>query len=435
MSNIVALVGRPNVGKSTLFNRLIEQRKAIIDNLPGVTRDRHYGYGEWCDQHFVTIDTGGYVTGSEDIFEGAIREQVELAITEADVLLFVVDCTTGLTDLDSDFAQVLRKSKKPVIIVANKADTFEKGLASAEFYALGMGDPFEISAENGSGTGELLDEIIKHFPDRGDEEPEAGLPRIAILGRPNVGKSSFLNALMGKERSIVTDISGTTRDSIHTRYKLYGNEFILTDTAGIRRKSRIDDNIEYYSVLRSIKTLEECDVAIILLDTSLGLEAQDMNIIGMAIRAKKGVVIMANKWDLVEKDSNTAAQMDKIWRERLAPMDYMPIVFASALEKQRIFQVIEKAIEVYENKVKKIPTSQLNEVMLQEIENTPPPSIKGKFIKIKYITQVPASIPTFLFFCNLPQYIKESYERFLENRLREHFDFNGVPIQVFFRKK
>jgi GTPase len=435
MSNIVAIVGRPNVGKSTLFNRLVEQRKAIMDNVSGVTRDRHYGYGEWCNKYFSVIDTGGYVTGSEDIFEGAIREQVELAIQEADVLLFVVDCITGLTDMDSDFAHILRRSKKPVIVVANKADTFEKGLASAEFYSLGLGTPFEVSSENGSGTGELLDEVVSHFEEQGIENPDLNIPKIAIMGRPNVGKSSFLNALLGRERSIVTDIAGTTRDAINTRYKLYGKEFILTDTAGIRRKAKIDDNIEYYSVLRSIKALEECDVAIILFDASVGLENQDINIIGMANKAKKGIVIMANKWDLLEKDSNTAAQMEKVWRDRLAPMNFMPIIFASVLEKQRIFQVVEKAMEVHENKVKKITTSVLNEVMLKEIENYPPPSMKGKFIKIKYITQVPAQIPTFLFFCNLPQYIKEPYERFLENRLREHFDFSGVPIQCFFRQK
>ncbi len=435
MSNILAIVGRPNVGKSTLFNRLVEQRKAIMDNVSGVTRDRHYGYGEWCDKYFSVIDTGGYVSGSEDIFEGAIREQVELAIQEADVLLFVVDCITGLTDMDADFAHVLRRSKKPVIVVANKADTFEKGLGAAEFYSLGLGTPYEVSSENGSGTGELLDEVITHFEEKGIENPDENIPKIAIMGRPNVGKSSFLNSLLGRERSIVTDIAGTTRDAINTRYKLYGKEFILTDTAGIRRKAKIDDNIEYYSVLRSIKALEECDVAIIVFDASVGLENQDVNIIGMANKAKKGIVLMANKWDLLEKDSNTAAQMEKIWRERLAPMNWMPIIFTSVLEKQRIFQAIEKAMEVYENKVKKITTSELNEVMLKEIQNFPPPSIKGKFIKIKYITQVPAQIPTFLFFCNLPQYIKEPYERFLENRLRDHFGFNGVPIQCFFRQK
>jgi GTPase len=435
MSNIVAIVGRPNVGKSTLFNRLVEQRKAIMDNMSGVTRDRHYGYGEWCDKYFSVIDTGGYVSGSEDIFEGAIREQVELAITEADVLLFVVDCITGLTDMDTDFAHVLRRSKKPVILVANKADTFEKGLGSAEFYSLGLGTPFEVSSENGSGTGELLDELITHFEEQGVENPDINIPKIAIMGRPNVGKSSFLNALLGRERSIVTNIAGTTRDAINTRYKLYGKEFILTDTAGIRRKAKIDDNIEYYSVLRSIKALEECDVAIILFDASVGLENQDINIIGMANKAKKGIVLMANKWDLLEKESNTAAGMEKVWRERLAPMNFMPIIFASVLEKQRIFQVVEKAMEVHENKVRKISTSELNEVMQNEISNYPPPSMKGKFIKIKYITQVPAQIPTFLFFCNLPQYIKEPYERFLTNKLREHFDFSGVPIQCFFRQK
>jgi GTPase len=435
MSNIVAIVGRPNVGKSTLFNRLVEQRKAIMDNVSGVTRDRHYGYGEWCGKYFTVIDTGGYVQGSDDIFEGAIREQVEMAIVEADIMVFVVDCITGLTDLDTEFANVLRRSKKPIVVVANKADTFEKGLGAVEFYALGMGEPFEVSSENGSGTGELLDKIISLLPEEGIENPNAGIPKIAIMGRPNVGKSSFLNALLGRERSIVTNIAGTTRDAVDTRYKLYGKEFILTDTAGIRRKAKIDDNIEYYSVLRSIKAMEECDVCIILFDASVGLENQDINIIGMADKAKKGIVLMANKWDLLEKDSNTAAQMEKVWRERLAPMNFMPIIFASVLEKQRIFQVVEKAMDVYENKEKKIMTSLLNEVMLKEIENYPPPSMKGKFIKIKYITQVPAQIPTFLFFCNLPQYIKEPYERFLENRLREHFDFSGVPIQCFFRQK
>ncbi len=435
MSNIVAIVGRPNVGKSTLFNRLVEQRKAIMDNVSGVTRDRHYGYGEWCGKYFTVIDTGGYVQGSDDIFEGAIREQVEMAIVEADIMVFVVDCITGLTDLDTEFAQVLRRSKKPIVVVANKADTFEKGLGAVEFYTLGMGEPFEVSSENGSGTGELLDKIISLLPEEGIENPNAGIPKIAIMGRPNVGKSSFLNALLGRERSIVTNIAGTTRDAVDTRYKLYGKEFILTDTAGIRRKAKIDDNIEYYSVLRSIKAMEECDVCIILFDASVGLENQDINIIGMADKAKKGIVLMANKWDLLEKDSNTAAQMEKVWKERLAPMNFMPIIFASVLEKQRIFQVVEKAMEVHENKIKKITTSVLNEVMLKEIENYPPPSMKGKFIKIKYITQVPAQIPTFLFFCNLPQYIKEPYERFLENRLREHFDFAGVPIQCFFRQK
>ncbi|MCY7351163.1 MAG: ribosome biogenesis GTPase Der [Cytophagaceae bacterium] len=435
MANIVAIVGRPNVGKSTLFNRLIEQKKAIMDNVSGVTRDRHYGYGEWTGKFFTIVDTGGYVVGSEDIFEGAIREQVEIAIEEATVLLFVVDCIAGLTGLDKDFAQVLRRSKKPVILVANKADTTEKSQASGEFYELGLGDPYPISAENGSGTGDLLDEVISHFEEEGIEDPDAGIAKIAILGRPNVGKSSLINALLGKERSIVTDIAGTTRDAIHTRYKAFGKEFIITDTAGLRRKSRITDNIEFYSTLRSLQALEECDVAVIMLDATQGLEAQDMNILGMADKARKGIVLLMNKWDLVEKDAKSAQVMTKAIHQRLAPLDYFPIVYTSVTEKQRIYQAVEKILEVYENKNKKIATSKLNDVMLAEIAATPPPSIKGKYIKIKYITQVPAKSPTFIFFCNLPQYVKEAYQRFLENKLREHFGFEGVPIQVFFRQK
>jgi GTP-binding protein len=435
MANIVAIVGRPNVGKSTLFNRLVEQRKAIMDNQSGVTRDRHYGYAEWTDKFFTVIDTGGYVVGSEDIFEESIREQVEIAIEEATVLLFVVDCITGLTGLDKDFASVLRKSKKPVLLVANKADTYEKAQNAAEFYELGLGDPYPIAAENGSGTGDLLDDVVSHFPEQGDEDPDAGVPKIAILGRPNVGKSSFLNVLLGKERSIVTDIAGTTRDAIHTRYQLFGKDFIITDTAGIRRKSRVHDNIEFYSVLRSIQALEECDVACIILDATRGLEAQDMNIIGMAHKAKKGVVLMVNKWDLVEKDSKTAPTMEKEIRQRMAPIDYLPVVFTSVTEKTRVFKVIEKLMEVYEERSKRVPTSQLNDAILPEIEAYPPPSMKGKFVKIKYMTQLPTPSPTFVFFCNLPQYIKENYERYLENQLRKHFGFEGVPITLFFRKK
>ena len=440
MSNIVAIVGRPNVGKSTLFNRLIEQKKAIMDNMSGVTRDRHYGYGQWTGKFFSVIDTGGYVHGSEDIFEGAIREQVELAIEESAVLLFVVDCQTGLTDLDKDFAKVLRRSKKPVILVANKADTHEKAMASAEFYELGLGDPFPIAAESGSGTGDMLDEMIAHFKDEGIENPEAGVPRVAILGRPNVGKSSFLNALLGRDRSIVTDMAGTTRDAIQNRYTLYGKDFIITDTAGIRRKARIDDNIEYYSVLRSIKALEECDIAIILIDATTidpltGLEAQDMNIVSMADKAKKGIVLMVNKWDLVAKDTNTANALEKAIKERMAPLNYMPVIFTSVMEKKRIFQVLEMMLEVYENRSQKISTSKLNDVMLEVIQNYPPPAWKGKYIKIKYCTQVSTPYPTFIFFCNLPQYIKESYERYLENQMRKNFKLDGTPISLFFRKK
>jgi GTP-binding protein len=440
MSNIIAIVGRPNVGKSTLFNRLIEQRKAIMDNMSGVTRDRHYGYGQWTGKFFTVIDTGGYVHGSEDIFEGAIREQVEMAIEESNVLLFVVDCQTGLTDLDKDFAKVLRKSKKPVILIANKADTHEKAYAAAEFYELGLGDPFPIAAESGSGTGDMLDVMISHFEEEGEENPEAGVPRVAILGRPNVGKSSFLNALLGKDRSIVTDLAGTTRDAIQNHYTLYGKDFIITDTAGIRRKARVDDNIEYYSVLRSIKALEECDIAIILIDATTidhntGLEAQDMNIISMADKAKKGIVLMINKWDLVAKDTNTAIKLENALKERLAPLNYMPVIFTSVLEKKRIFQVVEKMLEVYENRSQKVSTSKLNDVMLEVIQNYPPPAWKGKYIKIKYCTQVSTPYPTFIFFCNLPQYIKESYERYLENQMRKAFKLEGTPISLFFRKK
>ena len=440
MSNIIAIVGRPNVGKSTLFNRLIEQRKAIMDNMSGVTRDRHYGYGQWTGKFFTVIDTGGYVHGSEDIFEGAIREQVEMAIEESNVLLFVVDCQTGLTDLDKDFAKVLRKSKKPVILIANKADTHEKAYAAAEFYELGLGDPFPIAAESGSGTGDMLDVMISHFEEEGEENPEAGVPRVAILGRPNVGKSSFLNALLGKDRSIVTDLAGTTRDAIQNHYTLYGKDFIITDTAGIRRKARVDDNIEYYSVLRSIKALEECDIAIILIDATTidhntGLEAQDMNIISMADKAKKGIVLMINKWDLVAKDTNTSIKLENALKERLAPLNYMPVIFTSVLEKKRIFQVVEKMIEVFENRSQKVSTSKLNDVMLEVIQNYPPPAWKGKYIKIKYCTQVSTPYPTFIFFCNLPQYIKESYERYLENQMRKAFKLEGTPISLFFRKK
>lgn len=440
MSNIIAIVGRPNVGKSTLFNRLIEQRKAIMDNMSGVTRDRHYGYGQWTGKFFTVIDTGGYVHGSEDIFEGAIREQVEMAIEESAVLLFVVDCQTGLTDLDKDFAKVLRKSKKPVILIANKADTHEKAYAAAEFYELGLGDPFPIAAESGSGTGDMLDVMISHFEEEGVENPEAGVPRVAILGRPNVGKSSFLNALLGKDRSIVTDLAGTTRDAIQNHYTLYGKDFIITDTAGIRRKARVDDNIEYYSVLRSIKALEECDIAIILVDATTidhntGLEAQDMNIISMADKAKKGIVLMINKWDLVAKDTNTAIKLETALKERLAPLNYMPVIFTSVMEKKRIFQVVEKMLEVFENRSQKVPTSKLNDVMLEVIQNYPPPAWKGKYIKIKYCTQVSTPYPTFIFFCNLPQYIKESYERYLENQMRKAFKLDGTPISLFFRKK
>ncbi|UII34510.1 ribosome biogenesis GTPase Der [Fulvivirga ulvae] len=434
MANIVAIVGRPNVGKSTLFNRLIEKRKAIMDDESGVTRDRHYGYAEWTGKHFTVIDTGGYVTGSEDKFESEIRHQVELALDEATVILFMVDSFAGLTDLDKDFAKVLRTSNKPIYLVANKADTTERIHMSSEFYALGMGDVYPISSASGSGTGELLDKVVKNF-DEGEENPEEGVPRIAILGRPNVGKSSFLNALLGKERTIVTDEAGTTRDSINTHYKLYGKDFILTDTAGIRKKSKVKEDIEFYSVLRSIQALQDSDVCIFIIDAERGLEAQDMSIISLALKYRKGIMIMVNKWDLIEKENNTAEKYKKAILQKLGQLDYIPIIFTSVVKKQRIFQAIEKAIEIYDNRNSKISTSKLNEAILPEIENNPPPAIKGKYIKIKYITQLSAQTPAFAFFCNLPQYIKAPYERFLENKIRKNFNLEGVPIRLFFRKK
>lgn len=436
MANIVAIVGRPNVGKSTLFNRLIEKRQAIMDDVSGVTRDRHYGYAEWCGKYFTVIDTGGYVTGSQDKFESEIRKQVKLAIDEASVVIFVVDCKDGLTGFDKDFANVLRTSKKPILVAANKADTPEKTLLASEFYELGLvGEVFPISAENGSGTGELLDEVVKVFPSEGLEDPDSGIPKVAILGRPNVGKSSFLNALLGTERSIVTDEAGTTRDAIHSYYKMFGKNFILIDTAGVRKKGKVKDDIEFYSVLRSLKALEECDVCIVIIDAERGVEAQDVNIISLAQRQGKGIVLMVNKWDLIEKDSKTSEKFKKEIQEKLAPIDYLPILFASVINKQRIYQVMEKAVQVFESKTKKIPTSKLNDTLLPMIERNPPPSIKGKMVQIKYITQVNARFPSFAFFCNLPQYVQPSYQGFIENRIRENFDFEGVPIRLIFRKK
>jgi GTP-binding protein len=435
MANIVAIVGRPNVGKSTFFNRLIEKREAIMDNMPGVTRDRHYGYAEWCGKYFTVIDTGGYVTGSEDKFESQIRKQVKLAIDEASAIIFVVDCRDGLTGFDKEFANVLRTSKKPIFVAVNKADTPDKAIYAAEFYELSLGEVYPISAENGGGTGELLDELVKTFPSEGVEDPNAGIPKITIVGRPNVGKSSFLNALLGTERSIVTDEAGTTRDAIHSHYKMYGKNFILIDTAGVRKKGKVKEDIEFYSVLRSLRALEESDVCIVVIDADRGMEAQDVNLISLAERQGKGMVIMVNKWDLVEKDTKTADKFKKDILEKLAPIDYIPIIFTSVLTKQRIFQVIEKTVQVFENKTKKIPTSKLNDLLLPEIARNPPPSMKGKHIQIKYITQVNARFPSFVFFCNLPQYIQRSYERFLENKLREHFDFEGVPTRLIFRKK
>lgn len=436
MSNIIAIVGRPNVGKSTLFNRLTESKNAIVKEVSGVTRDRLYGRGEWNGVQFSVIDTGGYVHGSDDIFEGEIRKQVEIAIDEANVIVFMVDVMSGIIDLDQVVADLLRKSKKKVLIAANKVDNTARFGMSAEFWSLGLGDVFEISAANGGGTGELLDEVVKHF-DKQDESvrEDEDLPRIAIVGKPNVGKSSLVNALTGQERNIVTDISGTTRDSINTRYKAFGFDFVLIDTAGIRKKAKVHEDIEYYSVLRSVRSIENSDVCIFMIDAQDGIQKQDLNIFYIIEKNSKGVVVLVNKWDLIEKDTKTTkAYEDKI-REQLAPFRDVPIIFTSTITKQRIHKALETAMEVFENRTKKIPTSQLNEIMLEIIQDTPPPSVKGKYIKIKYAQQLPTHAPSFAFFCNLPQYIGDSYKRFLENRLREHFDFTGVPIKIFFRKK
>ncbi|BDD02961.1 ribosome biogenesis GTPase Der [Aureibacter tunicatorum] len=435
MANIVAIVGRPNVGKSTLFNRLIEQKKAIMDDESGVTRDRHYGYGEWTGKNFTVIDTGGYVVGSEDIFEQAIREQVKEAIEEATVVLFMVDTHTGLTDLDKDFANILREINKPVILTANKSDNTKYIHESMEFYELGMGEVFPVAAASGAGTGELLDHVVTHFKDNDDDNPDEGVPRIAILGRPNAGKSSFVNLLLGRERSIVTDIAGTTRDAVNSRYKAFGKDFILTDTAGIRKKSRVHEDIEFYSVMRAIQALQDSDVCVIMIDAERGFEAQDMNIINLAHKYKRGVMIMVNKWDLIEKSNNTMEQFRKEIKAKLGPLGYIPIIFTSVINKQRVFQAIELAMEIHENLNKRIPTSELNDFMLSVIEAYPPPAVKGKYIRIKYVTQLPTKHPSIAFFCNLPQYIKESYQRYLENKFRDQFGFEGVPVNFYFRQK
>lgn len=435
MANIVAIVGRPNVGKSTFFNRLVGERKAIMDDISGVTRDRHYGHAEWCGKYFTVIDTGGYVGGSEDVFEKAIRKQVELAIQEATVVLFMVDVKQGLTEYDKEVAEIIRRFKKPVYVVANKADTSQHEHTAGEFYVFGLGEVFPVSAQTGYGTGDLLDQVVKHFPEDGLENPDEGIPRIAVLGQPNVGKSSLINVWLGTDRNIVTDIAGTTRDAIDTRYKAFGKDFILTDTAGMRRKAKVKDDIEFYSVMRAIAALEKSDVCVYVIDAEKGLVAQDLNLLHLAINRKKGIVLLVNKWDLIKKDSKTAYQFEQAIREKLAPADYMPILFISVLKKQRIFQAAEKAVQVFAELKKKVATSQLNEKLLPEIENYPPPSWKGKHISIKYITQLTARTPTFGFFCNLPQYVKEPYIRFLENKIREHFGFEGAPVTVVLKKK
>jgi GTP-binding protein len=436
MGNIIAIVGRPNVGKSTLFNRLTESSHAIVKEVSGVTRDRIYGRGEWNGIPFSVIDTGGYVKGSEDIFEGEIRKQVEIAIEEANVILFVVDATTGIVDLDETVANILRKTKKKILVIANKVDSNDRVGMSAEFWSFGLGDVFDLSAANGSGTGEILDEVVQYF-DKEDPrgEEEANLPRIAVVGKPNVGKSSMINALTGEERNIVTNISGTTRDSIDTRYKAFGFDFMLIDTAGIRKKAKVTEDIEYYSVLRSVRTIEDSDVCIFMIDATEGIQKQDLTIYYMIEKNHKGVVVLVNKWDLVEKDTMTAVEYEKKLRNDLAPYNDVPIIFTSALTKQRIHKALEKAMEVYENRTRKISTSELNDVLLPIIDSNPPPSLKGKYVKIKYVQQLPTHAPAFAFFCNLPQYIPDSYKRFLENRLREMYNFEGVPVRIYFRKK
>lgn len=436
MSNILAIVGRPNVGKSTLFNRLTESRDAIVKEVSGVTRDRLYGKGEWNGYQFSVIDTGGYATTKEDIFESEIRKQVEIAVQEASVIVFMVDVTTGIVEMDEIVAQLLRKSNKKVFIAANKVDNNDRIGLSSEFYAFGLGEVFDLSATNGSGTGDLLDAVMESF-NKEDESvrEEDALPRIAIVGRPNVGKSSMVNALTNQDRNIVTDISGTTRDSIHTRYKAFGFDFLLIDTAGIRKKAKVTEDIEYYSVLRSVRTIENSDVNLFMIDAAEGIQKQDLSIYYMIEKNSKGVVVVVNKWDLVDKDQNTMLKFEEQLRKQLAPFNDVPIIFTSTISKQRIHKVLEKSMEVFENRIRKIPTKELNDVMLEIIEGTPPPAMKGKYIRIKFVQMLPTHAPTFAFYCNLPQYIPDSYKRFLENRLREKYNFEGVPIKLFFRKK
>lgn len=435
MSNILAIVGRPNVGKSTLFNRLLERREAIVDSTAGVTRDRHYGKSDWNGVEFTVIDTGGYDVGSDDIFEEEIRRQVQLAVDEATSIVFMVNVEEGLTDTDQEIYQLLRKANKPLYVVVNKVDSSKELLPATEFYQLGIEKYYTLSSATGSGTGELLDDIVKNFPTTEYVDVFEGLPRITIAGRPNVGKSTLTNALLGDERNIVTDIAGTTRDSIETVYNKFGHEFILVDTAGMRKKSKVSEDLEFYSVMRSIRAIENSDVVILMIDATKGWESQDMNIFGIAQKNRKGIVILVNKWDLVEKETNTMKQFENQIREKIALFSDVPILFISALTKQRILKAVETAVEVYENRKKRIKTSKLNEIMLPIIENTPPPALKGKYIKIKYCTQLPTVTPQFAFFCNLPQYVKEPYKRFIENQLRKNFDFTGVPIEVYFRQK
>lgn len=435
MSNIVAIVGRPNVGKSTLFNRLIEERKAIVDETSGVTRDRQYGHSDWNGKQFSVIDTGGYVMGGDDTFEEEIRKQVQLAIEEADVILFLVDAKEGLTPMDEDVADMLRRCNKKVMLVVNKVDNPARMNDVPEFYALGLGEVYPIAGITGSGTGELLDAVVEDF-DEGQDDPLEDLPRITVVGRPNVGKSSFINTITGTERNIVTPIAGTTRDSIYTHYNLFGFDFNFVDTAGLRKKKKVDEDLEFYSVLRSVRAIENSDVCILMLDASQGIEQQDLNIFSLIQRNHKGVVIVVNKWDLIEKETNTHKHFEDAIKSRIAPFDDVPIIFTSVINKQRIYKVLEAAKQVYEARSRRISTSELNEALLPIVkEQNPPPAWKGKFIKIKYITQLPTAYPQFVFFCNLPQYIRDPYRRFVENRMREIWDFKGVPMNVYFRAK
>ena len=434
MSRIVAIVGRPNVGKSTLFNRLTDSREAIVDEVSGVTRDRNYGVSNWNGMDFSVIDTGGYVQNSDDIFEEEINKQVLLAIEESDLILFMVDVTCGIHELDTSVASMLRRVDKKVILVVNKVDNGERLLEASEFYNLGLGDYFPLSSMNGSGTGELLDEMVKNLP---EEEPALTpeLPRIAIVGRPNVGKSSLVNSLLGEERNIVTPLAGTTRDSIYTRYNKFQHDFLLVDTAGLRKKAKVSEDIEFYSVMRAVKTIENSDICLLLIDATRGIEAQDLNIMSLIQKNNKGMIVLVNKWDLIEKENNTTIIFENDIREKTAPFTDYPILFISAINKQRIHKVLELVEKVNENRNRKISTSELNEVMLQVVKNNPPPALKGKYVKIKYVTQLPIYTPAFAFFCNLPQYVKDPYKRYLENRMRERFEFTGVPIRIFFRKK
>jgi len=433
---IVAIVGRPNVGKSTLFNRLTETKLAIVDETSGVTRDRLYGKSEWAGKEFSVIDTGGYVRNSEDIFEEEIRKQVNIAIDEANIIIFLVDVTSGITDLDEAMAEILRKTNKKVFLAVNKVDNNQRILDSNEFYKFGLGEPICVSAINGSGTGELLDQLVSEIKNvKNDEEDEDDIPKYAVVGKPNVGKSSLINALIGEERNIVTPISGTTRDSIYTKYIKFGHDFYIVDTAGLRKKGKVSENLEYYSILRSIRAIERADVCLLLIDATHGIESQDLNILKLVQKNKKGLVILINKWDLIEKENNTSKIYKEQVKQKISPFTDVPVIFTSVVNKQRIHKVLEEAKNVYENRKKKISTSKLNEIMLEEIKNYPPPSVKGKFVKIKYVTQLNTFYPSFAFFCNLPQYVKDPYKRFLENKLREHFKFTGAPVQVYMRKK